>query len=291
MQSTNEIKKTPLLFISSCVHIFLVLVFFFFYQEKNSRHNFKLQYLTKEDPFSSLTSLHPRLSAFQAPVHFLVESAPPPVTIGKEIDNVPAPIKAPMLIETAEKNSVAPDNQPCPLKIPDLVTTNTAASNPKKRTIKEKTNAHLASSRKVTFADIAQGFLESLAAPSSNAFRFLANDTKRNDQKDLRYTSYLQKIVWYLQNSFKQNHTNIPVLRKPFVASFVLTIDKHGEINSLQMIDSTGNKEIDTLLLTSIEEAAPFPPLPLHLKKSMLTIPFYVTSFLGITRWHMAIHQ
>lgn len=121
--------------------------------------------------------------------------------------------------------------------------------------------------RQLTFADIAQGFIESLKHEGDDWLKRDGDTNRRPDEGEMRYLSYIQKVVWYLQNSFRQTEPK----QWPTAAasvSFKITLNKEGEIHDLRCLQSCGNEKIDSFLRKRITQAGPFPPLPDHFKRN-----------------------
>lgn len=121
--------------------------------------------------------------------------------------------------------------------------------------------------RQLTFADIAQGFIESLKHEGDDWLKRDGDPNKRPDEGELRYLSYIQKVVWYLQNSFRQTEPKQWPSNSASV-SFKITLNKEGEIHDLRCLQSCGNEKIDSFLQKRITQAGPFPPLPDHFKRN-----------------------
>ncbi|HEX2978194.1 MAG TPA: TonB family protein [Candidatus Babeliales bacterium] len=120
--------------------------------------------------------------------------------------------------------------------------------------------------RSITFADIAQGFIHSIKNEGDDWLKRDGDDSKRPDPVEMRYISYIQKVVWYLQNSFRQSEPKSwPTAQSAM--SFKITLNKEGEIHHIEIIKPSGNDLLDAFIRKRIEKAGPFPPLPDHFKR------------------------
>ncbi|MBI2775074.1 TonB C-terminal domain-containing protein [Candidatus Dependentiae bacterium] len=120
--------------------------------------------------------------------------------------------------------------------------------------------------RSITFADIAQGFIHSIKNEGEDWLKRDGDDSKRPDPIEMRYISYIQKVVWYLQNSFRQSEPKSWPTTQAAV-SFKITLDREGEIHHIEMMKASGNDLLDAFIRKRIEKAGPFPPLPDHFKR------------------------
>lgn len=89
---------------------------------------------------------------------------------------------------------------------------------------------------------------------------------KRPSFEELKYLSYESNISWCLQAAWKQNFSRRMMARYPphMEAVIEFTLDKHGTITHSNMLQSTGYKEIDSMIMENTKLASPFPPLPKH---------------------------
>lgn len=88
---------------------------------------------------------------------------------------------------------------------------------------------------------------------------------RRPSIEELKYISYESKITWSLQASWKQNFCYRP-WTKNYEGDAVLefAIDEHGKLISCNLLQSTGYKELDDMIMKNMKCASPFPPLPKH---------------------------
>ncbi len=88
--------------------------------------------------------------------------------------------------------------------------------------------------------------------------------------KDLQFHSYEEKIRSALLNAFNVIKYKIPLIKNPDThvqgrAAIDVVINKDGSIAQLFLVQSSGDKQFDEMVLESIRYAAPFPSIPNHL--------------------------
>ena len=110
-----------------------------------------------------------------------------------------------------------------------------------------------------------KGFVENLKDKGNDWLERKGDDNKRPSFEELKYLSYEQKVQWNLQNSWKQNFAYRPyqkILKGKAIVEFVIL--QNGDVTDVNVLNSSGNPEIDQIIINSIKLAAPFPPLPQH---------------------------
>lgn len=131
--------------------------------------------------------------------------------------------------------------------------------------------------KELTFNELAQGFLASLDEGGKDMMERKGNENIRPDFEEMRYLSYLHKIVWYMQNEWKRDtsmmNCGAPVM---VITGVSITIDKDGVLKKASLVQSCGNHQLDDAIIRGIRAASPYPPLPVHLKKDQLTVEFGV---------------
>jgi TonB family protein len=146
---------------------------------------------------------------------------------------------------------------------------------PQKQTAPQKIQAPI--KKELTFNELAQGFLSSLNEGGNDLMERKGNENIRPDFEEMRYLSYLHKIVWYMQNEWRRDTTIIncgpPVM---VVTGVSITIDKNGILKNASIVQSCGNHQLDEAIIRGIHAASPYPPLPVHLNKDVLTVEFGV---------------
>lgn len=110
-----------------------------------------------------------------------------------------------------------------------------------------------------------KGFLENLKNKGDDDLERKGDDNKRPDFSEYKYLSYEARINWQLQATWKQNNDPLQRPHEGKVAiEFVL--DQHGNLADLKLRQSSGNRDLDAMVLENTRRAAPFPPLPQHFK-------------------------
>ncbi len=102
---------------------------------------------------------------------------------------------------------------------------------------------------------------------SNNVGNFTA---KISGLKSLQFHSYEEKIRTSLLNAFNVIKYKIPLIKNPDThaqgrAAIDEVINKDGSIAQLFLVQSSGDKQFDEMVLESIRYAAPFPSIPNHL--------------------------
>ena len=102
---------------------------------------------------------------------------------------------------------------------------------------------------------------------SNNVGNFSA---KISGLKSLQFHSYEEKIRSALLNAFNVIKYKIPLIKNPDThaqgrAAIDVVINKDGSIAQLFLVQSSGDRQFDEMVLESIRYAAPFPSIPNHL--------------------------
>lgn len=135
--------------------------------------------------------------------------------------------------------------------------------------------------KKLTFNDLASGFLASWQNDGNDWLEREGNENIRPDFEEMRYLSYLQKIAWYMQNAW-QRQDRVILQKGPteiVVTGVRVTIDKNGNLKNALMVKTCGFSQLDDMVMNGIREASPYPPLPAHFKKEIMTFDF------GVKHW------
>lgn len=135
--------------------------------------------------------------------------------------------------------------------------------------------------KKLTFNDLASGFLASWENSGNDWFERKGNENIRPDFEEMRYLSYLQKIAWYMQNAW-QRQERIMLQNPPttiVITGVRISIDKNGNLKDVSMLQSCGYNQLDEMVMKGIKDASPYPPLPAHFKKDIISFDF------GVKHW------
>ncbi len=91
---------------------------------------------------------------------------------------------------------------------------------------------------------------------------------------EMRFISYQSKITHALQSSWKLNFERYPTqtnLHLPARGCVEFTIAKDGHLVQCKLAESSGQPELDKMLVKHFEYASPFPPIPDHLRVDSIT--------------------
>lgn len=115
-----------------------------------------------------------------------------------------------------------------------------------------------------------RGFLENRLDKGDDWLERKGDENKMPSFEELKYLSYEQRINWQLQASWKQNFernfTARPLQGKAVVE---FSINENGQLVCANIIQSSGMRELDDIILATMRHAAPFPPLPKHFNKTV----------------------
>lgn len=113
-----------------------------------------------------------------------------------------------------------------------------------------------------------QGFLgDSLTSEYAFSHKSKSNNNNVSPEQ-FKTLSYINKIhtniqsAWNVKKHKLKGNENI----NTFI-NFSLIIDKNGNINSLELLSSTGIAGLDDLIVETIKFAAPFSKIPKHFNK------------------------
>ena len=104
--------------------------------------------------------------------------------------------------------------------------------------------------------------------------------------EEMKYISYEAKLNWCCQATWKQNSSfyNLPVAQRDYQAVIEFSIDGKGNLLNLEILESSGCKEVDSAIVKNLKATAPFPPLPKHFGKDIYTTGRVIT--VSINRMH-----
>lgn len=97
--------------------------------------------------------------------------------------------------------------------------------------------------------------------------------------EEMKYISYESKLNWCCQATWKQNSNfyNLPVASKDYQAVIEFSIDLKGNLVNVEILESSGCKEVDSAIVKNLKATAPFPPLPKHFGKDIYTTGKIIT--------------
>ncbi len=130
---------------------------------------------------------------------------------------------------------------------------------------KQLPSTRLLGKRKGNIMALTKGFIENFTDEGNDWLKRDGDDSKRPSLEELKYLSYEQHVSWQLQSSWKRNFefgTGSRCLEGTACVAFAL--NEQGNLLESQIIQSSGDKQLDSMILQNIKNAAPFPPLPKH---------------------------
>lgn len=146
------------------------------------------------------------------------------------------------------------------------------------KSLQNTARTNTAAPQKLTLAALARGFIASQGAHDGPDGITRAGDpNKRPDLEELKTLSYLKKIAWYLQSSWRTK--NYPLEKDPRAIRrliVALSLDHDGIITDLTTEQSSGSIIADDKIVQGIRNAAPFPPIPQHLRTKPFVYRFSV---------------
>lgn len=173
-----------------------------------------------------------------------------------------------------------------------------AIHRPQKREKKEAPAASSRSEKKLTFADIMQGFIkreeseahESQGPMNSNMMRVKNNVHGTITGEQLRNELFYTKIFQTICHHYRIIAHEAPRIAMKNMTQFQLIINRDGSINSLIWIESSGVVEIDRFIERLFQYASSaFPPVPSYFEgKTYKFIPMqihHLEDFRYADRW------
>lgn len=135
--------------------------------------------------------------------------------------------------------------------------------------------------QKLTFKDLATGFLASLQSDNGSDWcERKGNENIRPDLEEMRYHSYLQKIVWHMQNMWRHDEVLRTTVPDHIIISIVrIKIDKQGTLQEATLLESCGIAALDDAVLRGIKAVTSYPPPPTYFKKDEVVFEF------GVKHW------
>jgi hypothetical protein len=139
--------------------------------------------------------------------------------------------------------------------------------------------------KKITMADIAQGFMNHLHNQSEHHVTVIGNNHGRVTAEQLKYERYIQKIFKCVQTSEKIYHQRMNFTAQMNVyADIDLVLDRNGKMLQLNLVRSTGYSELDEFILFVYKDASSsFPPVPQYIKEDPFAIN--IRQFVNQTRY------
>ena len=306
-------KELLLLFLSLLAHLILIVVFFTFGFHKKFFKVVVPQKISK-DKSELPASLKPRKSKFGSYVFFddtpheKIPKTMPEELPGKDVVSVAG-------IEEAKITEVASDIKPeqevkkiakpssftekheslLEKRIREMEENQTKIGELSRKGVEfakdettdllksEKEKTVQAKSKKRNILAMTKGYLESLKDEGNDALERKGDDKRRPSFEELKYISYIERIGWALQSSFKRNFSDVRISENDSVGDTVVyfTIDENGNLVNSELVQSSGLKVWDNMILKNFKFASPFPPVPRHFgtKTFSTRLRFYRSKF------------
>lgn len=138
---------------------------------------------------------------------------------------------------------------------------------------KQQPGTELRPKRKANIIAMTKGFIENLTQEGDDWLKRDGDDSKRPTLEEMKYFSYEQRINWQLQSSWKHNFERTFAAQIPegrVVVSF--SIDELGNVLEPMVVQTSGFKMLDSIVLQNIKAASPFPPIPKHFNTKMYKV-------------------
>lgn len=132
--------------------------------------------------------------------------------------------------------------------------------------------------KELTMADLATGFIESFKHEGEDWLERPGNENIRPTLKEMKYLSYMQKLVWHLQNVCRLHKFAFDPKRHQtdMQLDLLLTLDRSGKMTNVSIIKSSGNDEFDFFGIQIFKTSYDYPPIPAHIPEDTITTPFYL---------------
>ena len=143
-----------------------------------------------------------------------------------------------------------------------------SARDPQPKQESKKIRKKKGTTKGVTLAHIAQGYLDSLDQGGSYTIGMAGNPNKLPTNEQLQLENFSGKLIWHVQNIHHINFErfNLPALQSSIHIYFML--DRKGHMSNLKILQSSGNAKVDDYILYLFKEASSsFPPLPQFIKQ------------------------
>ncbi|MGB8468016.1 MAG: TonB family protein [Candidatus Babeliales bacterium] len=161
----------------------------------------------------------------------------------------------------------------------------TPSGRPSRRQRKKRTGVGntqgSAGMRRLTIADLANGFLDSIRGDGPDLADRAGDPNKRPDAIEMKKLNYLYALVWNMQNEWRiKSHKLRLQSHDPFALTVKIVIKRDGTLHHIAVVESTGVAAYDEFMIKGIKRASPYPPVPSYIKTDMfdITITFMFNS-------------
>jgi len=245
---------------SLLVHVLLLLILLLFSFRPRPEMKLLIEKNRQHQKPPDITTILIPLQGPQAALHVpqnLTPPVPPPQQPALQPSSTPkepvkTPLSAPQTDSVLKTRSVAPEQQ---------------TLSPPKITPTEKPPPPAPPRRRI--ASLTSRFLRSLK-DQGNSLMEREGKNETPTFEELKYLSYQRRIDEHLMTSWRivsSGHRPVDPTQRTITqpARISFELDEGGELTELILISSSGDQHFDTLVLESIKQAVPFPPIPKHL--------------------------
>lgn len=132
--------------------------------------------------------------------------------------------------------------------------------------------------KQITFADLAQGFIEQRGNDGQDWIDRKGNENIRPDLEDLKNTNYHMKLQWHVQNFLRVK--TAPANKDwthGLTAKCNISIDEQGFIKYIQIDKSSGNSDYDEWVINFFKTITPYPLPPKRLLNPYFNVQWSIT--------------
>lgn len=130
----------------------------------------------------------------------------------------------------------------------------------------------------VSMANLARGFLDNMKNEGTSAITMIGGkEGGRITAEQLKVERYVQRLNWYLQNSFRINRDRYRKQHPSTTAEVYLSLERNGHIKDVHILRTSGDPLLDDHTLYVFKDAgSSFPPVPHYLTQEPFTITYVV---------------
>lgn len=112
---------------------------------------------------------------------------------------------------------------------------------------------------------LTKGFVENLKDEGEDDIERDGDPNKRPSFEEMKYISYESNINWCLQAAWKQNFAYNPTIQAHEGKAVIeFTLNEKGYVTHSELLQSTGYRDLDSVIMKNLQFANPFPPVPKH---------------------------
>ncbi|MDZ4149939.1 energy transducer TonB [Methylicorpusculum sp.] len=130
----------------------------------------------------------------------------------------------------------------------------------------------------VSMASLARGFLDNIKNEGPHAVTMIGGkEGGKITTEQLKMERYVQRLNWYLQNSFRINRERYRKQHPSTTAEVYLVLERNGHIKDVRILRTSGDPLLDDHTLFVFKDAgSSFPPVPQYLPQDPFTITYVV---------------